>query len=106
MQELKDATILRNIYLAVGLIDDTDRFVNKRINDFKSLVQHSEIQDAVAASNDEFKKLPNIEEFLQTRDLEFTKQDYKTDPFISGIDTTLSCRHCQLPCNIYFMLGA
>ena len=86
MQELKNATILRNIYLAVGLIDDTDRFVNKRINDFKSLVQQSEIQDAVAASNDEFKKLPNIEEFLETRDLEFTKQDDKTDPFISGIE--------------------
>lgn len=101
IEELKTATVLRNISLADGLLEDTDRFVNNRIVDFISLAQQKEILDALSVSNNEFKKLPDVEEFLEAKELELTKQTEKTDLFIPDIEKDQLSSHLREKISFY-----
>lgn len=84
MQELKNSSGLRNEAQANNIIQDLDKYIEKRINDFKSLSNIKEIRDVLIKSNDQFSKLGNLEFLLKKRESELMNSS--TDlPFMKDV---------------------
>ena len=83
LNEIKKTLTQRNEAQAFNIITDLDKFIEKRISDFKSLTTVSEIQTAIQESNKEFEGVSNLEEFITKREseIEFTPNV----PFISTV---------------------
>lgn len=95
LNEIKKTLTQRNEAQAFNIITDLDKFIEKRISDFKSLTTVPEIQISLQESNKEFAQLSNLEEFITKREseIEFTPNV----PFISTIlDKDLSDNLKQL----------
>ena len=56
INEMKKTAIERNITIASTLMHDFDRFVKKRIDDFKQITYSIEVQNAIHKSNELFQK--------------------------------------------------
>jgi len=83
LNEVKKIFTQRNEAQVFNIITDLDKFIEKRISDFKSLITVPEIQTALQESNKEFAQVSNLEEFIAKREseIEFTSGV----PFIGAI---------------------
>lgn len=74
-QELRKSVELRNTSLADSMILDIDQYIKNRIDDFKTITTVEEVRSSIVKSNDMFRNISDIEEFLdskeQTTDSEF-----------------------------------
>lgn len=83
LNEIKKTFAQRNEAQAFNIITDLDKFIEKRISDFKSLTTVPEIQTALQESNKEFAQISNLEEFIAKRESEF--EFTPNIPFISTV---------------------
>ncbi|MCV0373146.1 MAG: histidine kinase [Nitrosarchaeum sp.] len=56
INEMKKTAIERNVTIASTLMHDFDRFIKKRIDDFKQITYSMEVQNAIQKSNELFQK--------------------------------------------------
>lgn len=84
MQEFKNLSGLRNEAQANNVMQDLDKYIEKRINDFKLLSNIKEIRDALNKSNEQFSKLDNIEFLLKKRESESLYSTSNT-PFMKDV---------------------
>ena len=62
--QLIESSALKNQVLADRLIQKLDLFVDRRINDFKSLEKAKEIRDILKSSNTEFSQISDIDQYM------------------------------------------
>jgi len=80
IQEMKTSEISKNFALSSIIIQDLDKFVKKRIDDFSQISQTQEVQQTLHLSNQEFEQLLDIEGFLSEQDR--LEKEFKYTPFI------------------------
>lgn len=83
IQEMKKLVAVRNEGFSFNMIQDLDKNIDKRINDFKELTKLKIVQDTLIESNNEFRQLENFESFMTQTD--FEEPDVVLQPFIEGI---------------------
>lgn len=67
-QQLTNSVALKNEALATNLIQRVDIFVDKRIDDFRSLAKTREIRQILELSNEEFSRIKDIELFMEQKE--------------------------------------
>lgn len=90
IQEMKKLLSSRNEGFAFNMMQDLDRFIDKRINDFKLLAKDDLVQKTVKDSNQEFRGLHDIESYVKSRESEIEDSNQPV-PFIdSSLNIELS----------------
>ncbi|MEX2060665.1 MAG: histidine kinase, partial [Nitrosopumilaceae archaeon] len=84
IQEMKKLLGTRNEGFAFNMMQDLDKYIDKRLNDFKELTKATTVQESLKKSNAEFRESGNIETFLKQNKTD-TGADKKLEPFIQGI---------------------
>lgn len=88
VHEIKNLLAARNEGFAVNMVGDLEDHIDKRVSDFEDLTNLNLIHSALINSNDEFKKIPDIESYLDVKEQEI--EFNKATPFIgSKIDESL-----------------
>jgi len=82
IQEMKKLLGTRNEVFAFNMMQDLDKYIDKRLNDFKELAKATVVQESLKKSNLEFRKLDNPETLLEQNK---TDTDLKSEPFIQGL---------------------
>src|SRR3990172_7832635 len=82
IQEMKKLLGTRNEVFAFNMMQDLDKYIDKRLNDFKELTKAAVVQESLKKSNLEFRKLDNLETLLEQNK---TDTDVKSEPFIQQI---------------------
>ena len=82
IQEMKKLLGTRNEVFAFNMMQDLDKYIDKRLNDFKELTKATVVQESLKKSNSEFRKLDNLETLLEQNK---TDTDLKSEPFIQGL---------------------
>lgn len=81
LSELKKTIGTRNEAQASNIMTDLDKFIEKRISDFRAITKVSQIQNVLKKSNQEFSESEDIEEFIKRKEIEFQENI----PFISTV---------------------
>ena len=82
IQEMEKLLGTRNEVFAFNMMQDLDKYIDKRLNDFKELAKATVVQESLKKSNLEFRKLDNPETLLEQNK---TDTDLKSEPFIQGL---------------------
>src|SRR3989344_4018041 len=82
IQEMEKLLGTRNEVFAFNMMQDLDKYIDKRLNDFKELTKATVVQESLKKSNSEFRKLDNLETLLEQNK---TDTDLKSEPFIQGL---------------------
>ncbi|MCV0366302.1 MAG: sensor histidine kinase [Nitrosopumilus sp.] len=77
---MKTSEVSKNFILSSILIQDFDKFVKKRIDDFSQITKAEEVQQALLLSNQEFKQLLDVDSFLSEQDK--SEKVFQSTPFI------------------------
>ncbi len=83
IQEMKKLVGARNEAFSFNIMQDLDKNIDKRLNDFKDLTKLRIVQETLKESNAEFAQLPYLDSFIEQKDLD--ESDISFEPFISGI---------------------
>ncbi|MEX0639652.1 MAG: HAMP domain-containing protein, partial [Nitrosopumilaceae archaeon] len=83
IQEMKKLLGSRNEVFAFNMMQDLDKYIDKRLNDFKEITKTAAIQESLKESNAEFRKSGNLELFLNQNKTD-TRSDVNLEPFIQG----------------------
>jgi len=83
IQEMEKLLGTRNEVFAFNMMQDLDKYIDKRLNDFKELTKATVVQESLKKSNSEFRKLDNLEALLEQHK---TDTDLKSEPFIQGLE--------------------
>src|SRR3972149_7870293 len=65
IQEMVKLLGTRNEVFAFNMMQDLDKYIDKRLNDFKELTKAAVVQESLKKSNLEFRKLDNLETLLE-----------------------------------------
>jgi len=84
IKEMKNLLETRNEGFAFNMMQDLDKTIEKRFNDFKEFTQTHEVQDALKDSNDKFRKSEFIGKF-QSQNITNSMDDSQLNPFIQGM---------------------
>ncbi len=84
IKEMKNLLETRNEGFAFNMMQDLDKTIEKRFNDFKEFTQTHEVQDALKDSNDKFRKSEFIDRF-QSQNKTNSMDDSQLNPFIQGM---------------------
>ena len=82
IQEMEKLLGTRNEVFAFNMMQDLDKYIDKRLNDFKELTKATVVQESLKKSSSEFRKLDNLEALLEQNK---TDTDLKSEPFIQGL---------------------
>jgi len=83
---LKDSIGEASRRLARQIIDELDRHIQSRIEQFQAYSKSRSLQEAAARSNEEFEKLHDIQAFIQHKDEEWTSVPKETvTPFMNEL---------------------
>lgn len=82
VHEIKNLLAARNEGFAINMVGDLEDHIDKRVSDFEDLTNLNLIHSALIISNDEFKKIPDINSYLDTKEKEI--EFNQATPFIGG----------------------
>jgi len=87
VHEIKNILAVRNEGFAINMVEDLEDHIDKRVSDFQELTNLNLIHSALINSNEEFKKIPDLQSYLNSKaEIEFTP----ASPFIGNkIDESL-----------------
>lgn len=81
IQEMRKLLGTRNEVFAFNMMQDLDKYIDKRLNDFKELAKATVVIESLKESNMEFRKLDNLEVLLEQNNTDTAK----SQPFIQGL---------------------
>jgi signal transduction histidine kinase len=84
IQEMKKLLGTRNEVFAFNMMQDLDKYIDKRFTDFKELAKATVVQESLKKSNSEFRNSINQELLLNQNKTE-AENDKNIEPFIQGI---------------------
>ncbi|HEY7367559.1 MAG TPA: sensor histidine kinase [Nitrosopumilaceae archaeon] len=84
IQEMKKLLGSRNEVFAFNMIQDLDKYIDKRLNDFRVLTKAQAIQESLKESNVEFRKFENGGTFLGQNQTTIDAEK-NMEPFIRGL---------------------
>lgn len=84
IQEMKKLLGSRNEVFAFNMMQDLDKYIDKRLNDFKELTKAPVVQESLKESNAKFRESGNSDIF-QNQNKTDVEADKKLEPFIQGI---------------------
>lgn len=81
--QLTNSVALKNEAISSNLVQRLDIFIDKRIDDFRSLSKTNEIQQILQQSNEEFAKIEDVDSFLQEKQAYSPENFNRYLPFIT-----------------------
>jgi len=84
IQEMTKLLGTRNEVFAFNMMQDLDKYIDKRFTDFKELAKETVVQESLKKSNSEFRNSINQELLLNQNKTE-AENDKNIEPFIQGI---------------------
>lgn len=84
IQEMTKLLGTRNEVFAFNMMQDLDKYIDKRFTDFKELAKATVVQESLKKSNSEFRNSINQELLLNQNKTE-AENDKNIEPFIQGI---------------------
>jgi signal transduction histidine kinase len=85
IKEMKNLLETRNEGFAFNMMQDLDKTVEKRFNDFKEFTKSHDVQDALKESNDKFRKSEFSSKFLNQNKTNVDEDDSQLTPFIQDM---------------------
>lgn len=82
VHDLKNLLAARNEGFAINMVEDLEDHIDKRVSDFSDLTNLNLIHSALIISNNEFKKIPDIKSYLDTKEKEIELN--QASPFIGN----------------------
>jgi len=79
IQEMKKLLGTRNEVFAFNMMQDLDKYIDKRFNDFRELTKVTTVQESLKKSNSNFRMVDNLEMLLEQNKI------HTNEPFIQGI---------------------
>lgn len=82
VHEIKNILAVRNEGFAINMVEGLEDHIDKRVSDFQELTNLNLIHSALINSNEEFKKIPDLQSYLEAQEekIEFNQ----ASPFIGN----------------------
>lgn len=90
IQEMKKLLSTRNEGFAFNMMQDLDKSIDKRIEDFRGITKERLVQRTVIESNEDFRSLHDVEAFVKAKEADIEKFDEPTPFLEDGLNMELS----------------